>query len=269
MKPKAQNKTVNERQAEFYKNFQKNRATKIWYGIRNSLFRDLRKKIGAEAQVYELHKKWLGDLNDKKVLDLGCYAGNSLSYYLAENSREYIGIDLSEPAINSLKKRINKFPGADAIAIDFLSDSFKEREFDVIYAYGVLHHFKDTDELIQKLKNKLTTDGVVISYDPIQTSLPLKIVRTLYRPFQSDKDWEWPFTKKVILKYHSEFKVLDRRSIFGKAKWSFLLNLMPINEAKKVAIGKKWHNEDWDISQKSDKRVFRSMHLTMLMQNKS
>lgn len=261
-------KTVNERQAEFYQNFKKNRATKIWYSLRNGLFRNIRKNIGAEAQIYELHKNWFGDLSDSKVLDLGCYAGNSLSYYLAENSKSYLGIDLSAPAIENLNKRISKLPNAEAKAIDFLSEEFKEKDFDLIYAYGVLHHFKNIDELISRLKGKLKPNGKIVSYDPLQTSLPVKIIRTLYRPFQSDKDWEWPFTKKVFNKYDKEFEILDRRAVFGNSKWIFLLNFLPVSEEKKIRIGRSWHKKDWEKSRSSKSHLFRCMHLTMLMQNK-
>ena len=261
-------KTVNERQAEFYQNFKKNKATKIWYSLRNGLFRNIRKNIGAEAQIYELHKNWLGDLSDSKVLDLGCYAGNSLSYYLAENSKSYLGIDLSSPAIESLKRRISNLPNAEARAIDFLSEEFKEKDFDLIYAYGVLHHFKDTDELIAKLKGKLRPGGRIVSYDPLETSFPIKFARTLYRPFQSDKDWEWPFTKRVFNKYEKEFDILDRRAVFGKSKWIFLMNFLPISEDKKNDIGRKWHKEDWKKSKLSKTHLFRCMHLTMLLQYK-
>lgn len=260
-------KTLNERQAEFYRNFKKNRATKAWYALRNGLFRDIRKNIGAEAQIYELHKNWFGDLSNLKVLDLGCFAGNSLSYYLAENSRSYLGIDLSAPAIKKLNNRIIKLPNAHAKAVDFLSEEFNEGEFDLIYAYGVLHHFKDTDELISKLKEKLKAGGKIVSYDPLETSLPVKIARSVYRPFQSDKDWEWPFTKKVFYKYEKAFKILDRRAVFGKTKWIFLLNLLPVSEKKKELIGKKWHEKDWERSKHSNNHLFRCMHLTMLMQN--
>lgn len=260
--------SVTERQKEFYNSFKKNKATKVWYALRNSLLRDIRKNIGAERQIYDLHKKWLGNLSNKKVLDLGCYAGNSLSYFLAENSAYYLGIDLSEPAIDRLSQRLEKIPNAEAKAVDFLSEEFKEKDFDIIYAYGVLHHFKDTDELILRIKEKLKPEGILISYDPLQTSVPIKILRSIYRPFQSDKDWEWPFSKKVFLKYRSQFNILERRAVFGKTKWMFILNLLPLAEEKKTKIGKKWHREDWERSSKSDSHLFDCMHLTMRMENK-
>jgi 2-polyprenyl-3-methyl-5-hydroxy-6-metoxy-1,4-benzoquinol methylase len=259
-------KTVNERQKEFYNSFKKNKATKMWYALRNGLFRNIRKNIGAEAQIYAQHRQWFGDLSALKVLDLGCYAGNSLSYYLAENSGEYIGIDLSEPAIEKLRKRVEKFPHAKVKAVDFLSDDFKEGSFDLIYAYGVLHHFKDTDEIIARLKQKLKPEGKIISYDPLETSLPIKLIRSMYRPFQTDKDWEWPFTKNIFYKYDRNFEILDRRAVFGRSKWIFLLNLLPISEKKKIEMGKRWHEYDWKFSKKCDNHLFKCMHLTMLME---
>jgi SAM-dependent methyltransferase len=258
-----------ERQKAFYENKKKNLVTRFWYLIRNRTLNTFRKELGLEKEIHKLHLDWLGDLTNKKVLDLGCYEGNSLSFHLAKNSKEYLGIDLSEKAIKRLGKRLNKFPHARVYAVDFLSDNFKEKDFDLIYAYGVLHHFKDTDELINKLKEKLKPNAKIISYDPLSTSLPVKTIRNLYRPFQSDKYWEWPFSKKVYYKYAKNFEILDRRAVLGKTKWLFLINGLPISAEKKSALSKKWHNQDISFSKDNDAHMFQCMQLTMLMQLKS
>jgi 2-polyprenyl-3-methyl-5-hydroxy-6-metoxy-1,4-benzoquinol methylase len=265
MKSKETLKT-NKRQKDFYESKEKNFATKFWFTLRNGILRKLRKQIGVDDQIYQLHMRWCGDLSNKKVLDLGCYEGNSMSIYLAENSKEYIAIDLSEKGINYLTKRIKHIPTARALAIDFLSEKFEEKDFDLIYAYGVLHHFKDVDHLISKLKEKLIAKGCVISNDPLQTSLPIKLLRVIYRPFQTDRDWEWPFTKNVFYQFDQAFKILERRGMLGKSKWFFLINLVPLSSKRKVKIIQNWHLEDWMKSQKSDSHMFSCMHLTMLMQ---
>src|SRR5690606_6918858 len=102
-----------------------------------------------------------------------------------------------------------------------------------------------------------------------QTSLPIKIIRTLYRPFQSDREWEWPFSKKTYLKFENAFFIKERRAMLGKAKWFFLINILPISSSKKTTIVKNWHEEDWEKSQNSNFHMFRCMHLTMLMQKKN
>lgn len=259
---------VNVRQKEFYDHKHKNFATRIWSYFRNGLLNRARKNIGMQQEIYDLHKKWLGDLSNKKVLDLGCYEGNSLSYYLAENSKGYIGIDLSEKGIENLNRKLQGFSHAKGVNMDFLSGEFSEKDFDVIYAYGVLHHFKDTDQLIAKLNDKLAPGGVIISYDPLQTSLPIRLIRAVYRPFQTDKDWEWPFTKKVYYRYKEAFDIKEKRGVLGRSKWFFLLNLLPVSDRYKEKKGKELHRTDWERSARSEDHMFQCMHLTMLMQKR-
>ena len=259
---------INQRQQEFYDRKHKNLPTRVWSYFRNGLLNRIKKEIGVEKDIYELHKSWFGDLSDKKVLDLGCYMGNSLSMYLAENSQSYFGIDLSSKGIDHLNRRLKKVEGARAEVVDFLSEEFIEKDFDLIYAYGVLHHFKDADELILRLQEKLNSGGSIVSYDPLQTSLPNKILRLIYRPFQSDKDWEWPFSRKTYYKFDKAFDIRERRGVMGKAKYAGLLNFLPYSEKKKLQKAQAWHREDWSRSAVSDSHMFSCMHLSMLMQKR-
>jgi 2-polyprenyl-3-methyl-5-hydroxy-6-metoxy-1,4-benzoquinol methylase len=258
-------KDIIKRQKEFYDSKKKNAASQLWSYFRNGSLNRIKKEVGVEEDIYSLHIEWFGKLSDKKVLDLGCYAGNSLSIYLAQNSKEYLGIDLSPKGINNLNRRLKKIPGARAEVIDFLSDKFKEKDFDLIYAYGVLHHFEDVDQLISKLNETLKEQGQIVSHDPLKTSLPIKFIRTIYRPFQTDKDWEWPFTKNTYYKLENAFNIVDRRAVLGKSKWSFLLNLVPTSANKKKLIAQSWHREDWKMSANSDKYMFSCMHLSLHM----
>lgn len=262
---------VNQKQKEFYneknnKN-KKNLPSRIWSGLRNGLLADYRRNFNISEKVYAQHKIWLGDLSDKKVLDLGCLRGNALSLYMAKNAKEYIGIDLSDVAIHELQKKIEKenCVNAKALAVDFLSDEFTDKDFDIIYAYGVLHHFEDFNVLLKKLKEKLAPNGVIISYDPLQTSFPIKIARSLYRPFQSDKDWEWPFDKVVIDKLYNNFTVVDAKGILGESKYGILLSVLPLNRKYKNKKIAKMIDKDWEIRKKQD--IYPCMHLTMLLKN--
>jgi len=259
---------TNVRQKEFYNTKKKNFATKIWSSLREKTLKKIRKNIGILDQSYDLHKVWFGDLSNKKVLDLGCFQGNTLSMFLAENAKEYIGVDLSDVAIAKLNQKLENIPSAKAVAVDFLSDDFPDKEFDLIYAYGVLHHFQSVPVLINKLNEKLASKGEIISYDPLETSLPIKIIRTIYRPFQSDADWEWPFTRRTYSQFKKAFNIEERRGLLGKTKWFFLLNFVPMSEEKRMNLGKKWHNDDWENSKNSDSALFACMHVTMLMKKK-
>lgn len=259
---------INKRQKEFYNletHPEMNFASKIWSKLRNGALSDFRKKFDIKNRVYDEHKIWLGDISDKKILDLGCLRGNALSLYMAENAKEYIGIDLSDVAIASLQGNIEQrgYKNASAIAVDFLSPEFHQTNFDIIYAYGVLHHFENFDLLISRLKEKLKTGGIIISYDPLETSLPIKLLRTIYRPFQDDKDWEWPFTKAVLTKLKNNFKIEEIRGVLGKSKYGILLNLLPLNNAYKSRVIANMVEKDWNIKKTED--IYPCMHTTMLL----
>lgn len=258
---------ANDRQKEFYNSTQqakKSLPTKIWFGVRNKLLDSFRGDFQIKNRVYEEHKNWLGDISEKKILDLGCLRGNALSIYMAKNAGKYIGIDLSDTAIKDLKIKLKKKEAinAEAIAVDFLSPDFREKNFDIIYAYGVLHHFEDFDILLARLKEKLAPKGAVISYDPLETSTPIKLLRKIYRPFQSDKDWEWPFTKETLQKIERNFKIAEIRGILGKSKYGLLLNLLPLNAAYKDRTIKKLIEDDWYANDLEN--VYDCMHITML-----
>lgn len=261
-------KRINERQKEFYHSFKKNKPTRLWYWVRNGILTDFRKSVGIEKFVVEQHYDWIGNVRGKKVLDLGCYEGNSLSMFLAENASEYVAIDLSEQAIEHFQKRLKKISTANAIAVDFLSDDFREKDFDLIYAYGVLHHFRSTRILISKLNEKLSPRGRIISYDPTSTSITIWFLRALYRPFQTDRDWEWPFTRSTIKDFEEAFTIIDKRGALGKSKWFFLLNFLPYSQKKKKEVWKKWHEEDWEKSRTSRGRFLRCMQVSLLMEKK-
>lgn len=262
---------INKRQKEFYNSTNKgkgNIASTLWASFRNGALSNFRQKFDIKDRVYDEHKIWLGDISDKKILDLGCLQGNYLSIYMAKNAKEYIGIDLSDISIAVLQKNIeiNNCKNASALAVDFLSPEFNHSNFDIIYAYGVLHHFENFDLLVAKLKEKLNTNGVIVSYDPLETSFPIKVLRTLYRPFQNDKDWEWPFTKSTLTKIKNNFDVIEIRGILGKSKYGVLMNLLPLNNAFKTKIIAKMVAKDWNITK--IEKVYSCMHTTMLLRKK-
>ena len=51
----------------------------------------------------------------------------------------------------------------------------------------------------------------------------IKFVRMLYRPFQSDKDWEWPFNRKSVRDLEKYFTI---ESGFGWGRFSMPLSLI-------------------------------------------
>lgn len=263
---------LNKEQKAFYNNeeayVKPNLFSRLWRGFRNGPLNGFQKQYALRQRMYDLHKEWMGDLTDKKVLDLGCLRGNSLSLYMAENAKEYIGIDLSDVAIADLSKKLETLdkPFARAIAVDFLSDDFDDGDFDIIYAFGVLHHFQNFEVLMQRLVEKLKPGGEVISFDPLETSLPVQLLRKLYRPFQQDKDWEWPFNKKTFPLIEQYFTIRELRGVLGKSKYGLLLHMLPLSRSFKTKTIQKQIASDWRPQHYND--VLNCMQVTMRLRRR-
>ena len=67
---------VNLEQREYYETVSATRgnlATRLWRRARNSM-QMARKELGISEFINEKHRDWLGDLEGKRVLDLGCHS---------------------------------------------------------------------------------------------------------------------------------------------------------------------------------------------------
>ena len=91
---------VNKAQAEYY-NVTDGGLTSDVNGFATNLWRRMRLRAletvsrSARAQVYEIHRQWMGDLSQKKVLELGVGHGSPVSRHLATHSAAYHALDLS------------------------------------------------------------------------------------------------------------------------------------------------------------------------------
>lgn len=270
MKSKEEIIELNKTQKAFYNkedDLEKpNLFSAAWRNFRNGPLNSFQKTYQLRQRMYDLHKVWMGDLSSKKVLDLGCLRGNSLSLYMAQNAKQYIGIDLSDIATADLQKKIDALicPNARAVALDFLSDEFTESGFDIIYAFGVLHHFENFEVLLQRLKEKLNPGGEIISFDPLETSTPVRLLRKMYRPFQQDKDWEWPFSRNTFMQVREHFEIKELRGVLGKSKYGLFLHILPFSEAFKRKKIDRMISSDWRAQ--SPEEVVNCMQVTMLLQ---
>jgi len=227
---------INRRQAEFYESRAEaaaentdnekaaSAATNLWTRMRRFVQR-AGKEAGVADSVYALHRRWLGDLSDSRVLDLGAASGNPLSLEIAELSREYHAIDLSQSQIEVLQERLTAAglaAKARAYMLDFLGNNWPAEYFDVVYAHSVLHHFEYLSVMLTELSRVLRPGGLVISTDPIQTDPINRLARIIYRPFQTDRDWEWPFTRKTLRALGQHFQIEEVQGYNGLSKFGFL-----------------------------------------------
>ena len=231
---------INQKQAEFYDSISfvdekeefigysshrmANLVTRIWASLR---YRQQRvfEQSGAGNKKDEFITRWIRAKQGGRFLEIGCFQGTRASWPLIESAGNYVGVDLSEHATEVLSKTIAESGfshKASAKAVDFLLLDESDK-FDIVFAHGVLHHFEDAELLFCKIDKVLSDDGVLIFTEPSAVNLLYRIVRAVYRPFQSDAAWEFPFSRKTVNRLHAHFKPEEA---FGWGRWSMPLSLI-------------------------------------------
>lgn len=262
---------INQRQTEFYEahGHSLNTSTtglpnRVWGWARGRM-KEYRRTIGIKDAIREHQYSAVGDLTGKRVLDLGCYDGNSMSVHLARSAESYVGVDLSSKAIGILNEKISEFPNARGEAADFLSPDFKPEPFDLIYANSVMHHFQHFDAFLGVLSSHLKPKGQVVSFDPLETPATIRFLRWAYRPFQPDADWEWPFRKATFRAIEKQFQIDSIQGFLGRSKWPIFLS--PIPGMKNIAcrMGVKAAQHDAKYATKQGSALWSCMQVAMKM----
>ncbi len=138
--------------------------------------------------------------NAKTVLDVGCGTG-SFALHLKEKFQvEAWGIEYVEEHARAAEKVLDKaFAGPCEDYLDELPDGY----FDAIYFNDVLEHMLDPYSVLDRIKAKLSPDGVVIS------SIPNIRSYDTFMKLAVKKDWK--YEKNGILD-HTHYRFFTGKS---------------------------------------------------------
>ncbi|GIU78050.1 MAG: methyltransferase [Bryobacteraceae bacterium] len=218
---------------------------RAWVRLRESLAR-YRAEIGVRDEAVELQREWLGDLRGKRVLEIGCGAGNILTMEIARAAGEYVGVDLLEDRVRKLQERLQAagLEQARAQAGDVLAMDGSMGRFDVIYAGSVLHAFGDIDRAAGALQGLLKPGGVLVAWEPMNTGWAVRLARGLYRPFQPNRKWHHPLTVSDVGKWGEHFRLEGARGLLGWSKWGYPVYLLPGGRRAGVWLGRRLRGLD-------------------------
>lgn len=242
-------------------------ATNLWRRLRARVLDSVKASTSARA-LGALHRQWIGDVTGKKVLELGSGHGSEMSEELAAKARRYVAIDLSSRRVGSLKRRLRRsgIKGGRLIAGDFLSPKdLPGQGFDVIIALSVFHHFEHFDAFLAVVESKLAPGGIVITYDPVQIWWPIRLVRALYRPFQTDSEWEHPFDERALAAIEARFDVVACQGLLAKVKWAAAIAVLSPRLGARLAD--KWQAEDMAAST-TTASLRRSLHASYCLRKR-
>lgn len=235
-----------------------NVLTRFWSHLRERQRQAIR-KAGIEESMKKAHSRWVATKAGGSYLEIGCFSGSPSTFALVEAGGKYLGVELSQKAVSVLNSRFEKMGmsnKARAVAVDLLTMEVLEG-YDLIYAHAVLHHFENPVPLFDKLASLLKPDGVLIFVDPVAVNPVYRVIRSLYRPFQSDAAWEWPFNRRTIDALESQFEIVEGFGWGARSLPLSVLSTLPFVGGlfgrwyvSTVAseVGKGWHTGVWNSS---------------------
>jgi ubiquinone/menaquinone biosynthesis C-methylase UbiE len=152
----------------------------------------------------------LGALSGKRVLELGCGAGEG-SVYFALKGAEVVATDISTGMIDLVHRIAQKY-GVNVKAHKMTAENidYPDSSFDVVYGNGVLHHV-DFHKAVKEASRVLKPGGKAIFIEPLSYNPVINIYRHIAktvrtpdeRPFRfKDLKEMYPFFHKG---HHKEF----------------------------------------------------------------
>lgn len=98
---------------------------------------------------------WAG----RRVLEIGCGIGSDAEEF-AKNGAEYVGIDLSADSLALAMQRFEVLGLEGDFYHRDASESLADLgKFDLVYSYGVIHHYPDIEQILENIHETVVDDG--------------------------------------------------------------------------------------------------------------
>lgn len=163
--------------------------------------------------------KAMGDLRGKKLLDMGCGAGEA-SVYLALCGAEVYACDIAEDFLSLAASLAKKF-GVELLLTQAEASHlpYRDEYFDIVYGNGVLHHV----ELVpaaKEINRVLKRNGKAIFIEPLPYNPAINVYRRMAKGVRTDDERPLSFRKLDNMKpyftgfSHREFWLLSLMIFF-------------------------------------------------------
>lgn len=174
-------------------------------------------------------REYFGDLNGKRLIDLGCGNGEA-SLFFAENGATVYSIDFSEVAIKALKDHCDNNRIANIIPMKIPAMGISEIEpVDFVFGSMILHHIEPFDKFVPCLRKSLLVGGRGFflennAFSPLLIWFRRNLVGKLWVPKQSDEA-EFPLMTEEIdlLRRYFDVEISNPELMFFRLIPTYLL----------------------------------------------
>lgn len=101
----------------------------------------------------------LPNLNNKRILCIGCGTGEECDYMFNLGAKEVVGIDVVKEMIDLAKE---SYPKIKFKIMDMKKIDFEENSFDFVYSSLALHYIKDWVPVLRTIHKILKRDGIFL-----------------------------------------------------------------------------------------------------------
>ncbi|MFA6601155.1 MAG: class I SAM-dependent methyltransferase [Candidatus Omnitrophota bacterium] len=153
----------------------------------------------------------MGDLRGKRILDLGCGAGETAVYFSLAGA-EVTGCDISERSLEVGEALAGKF-GTKVRWVHGSASSLAARDssFDLVYANGVLHHVR-LSAALKEVRRVLAPGGTAVFIEPLAYNPVINVYRKMAAGVRSE--FEQPLRRAQIEKIRTFFPSFERREFW-------------------------------------------------------
>jgi SAM-dependent methyltransferase len=162
----------------------------------------------------------LGNITGKRILDLGCGAGEN-SVYFAKRGAVCVAADYSpgmvEVALQLAAANQVEIEGCTANAIALL---FPDHSFDIVYASNLLHHLPDPQAAIKEMYRVLKPGGKACFWDPLKHNPVINVYRRIATSVRTED--EQPLDINIVNFVNSLFSTTTYDTFWIATLWIFL-----------------------------------------------
>ena len=99
-------------------------------------------------------------IKDKRVLEIGCGQGGHAEL-IARAGAQYTGVDITDKAVRRTRMRfqLNGLSG-QIMQMDAEKMSFPDSSFDYVWSWGVIHHSRNTQAIVDEIYRVLVPGGM-------------------------------------------------------------------------------------------------------------
>jgi ubiquinone/menaquinone biosynthesis C-methylase UbiE len=163
--------------------------------------------------------KQLGNLDGKRILDLGCGAGENGVYFALHGAKCTVA-DYSSGMVQTAMRLAEKYQVAvegkqiDAMNIDIASNSF-----DIVYAANLLHHV-NPEQALREIHRILKPGGKLCFWDPLKHNPIINVYRRMATEVRSSD--EKPLDINIVNYVEKLFSHITFDTFWFATLWLFL-----------------------------------------------